>query len=227
MSRRRLSILVVLIVALLQSTYAHPHQWVDAILYPVLENGQLEGVRVEWQLRYGYAVDIACRYDQDNDGVFNVEELASLYDTAFMPLVVDHFYLHIKVGGQSYAPTAVQDFSADMPAGDVRFYFYVPCHIPAEPGTPISISAFDPTYYTSFDLLDCRVQGRTGMKYSLVFEPDERLPSHGPFGCGAWAVLDFGPGDPSTTVVPGAGTLVPEDADSVYSGPVNPFTGKP
>lgn len=211
---------------------AHPHQWVNTVFNVQIEEDVVEGVQVDWHLLLKYSLDMQNRYDKNCDGVFSPEEQIELYESAFLPIALPTFYFHLRVGDIQYASTVVEKFTAEIVNEEVLFSFYIPCKIQIVPGIPIAISAFDAGYYTSFDVHDCKVSGKSGLKYTLDFIPDATILSHGSGGQAVWGTLLFsgvpeqGRNSNSASIIPLASTLIEEDADTPVTVFQNPFTGQ-
>lgn len=210
------------------AVHAHPHVFIDVVETIRLDGRGIAGVGQEWRLQGAFGLDIEYAYDLNRDGAFDAAEQASVYDSTFLPLWMENSFFRLNFGDVEYTAVSVEDFSADIVNGEVRFSFYIPCGIykSAEP-VEIETITYDSSIYISFDLYDCRIEGGDGTAYSLEFVPEPGVISHGRDRCGTRVRFGVGAADSAAAPTDGnglAGNLVPMVGDGP-AAPVNPFTG--
>lgn len=226
-----LLIVATIIIALLLPTtlHAHPHVFIDIVETIHLDDHGIAGVSQEWRLQGAFSLDTQHSYDLNRDGEFSEAEQASIYDTTFLPLWLEVSFFRLHLMGVEYTAVSVQDFSAQLSSGEVRFNFYIPCGIQgSEQPIEIDMITYDSSIYISFDLYDCRVSGGDGTQYSLEFVPDPSILSHGRDGCGTRVRFSIEPQNPAQASKSGAAIVADNLVPMVGNGPaapVNPFTG--
>ncbi|WP_281857054.1 DUF1007 family protein [Litoreibacter halocynthiae] len=155
---------------------AHPHIFIDTGLEIIFDaEGRLTHVKVTWNYDDLYSLLLAEDYkvDADGDGSLTPEERKEL--TGFDADWVQGYAgdLEAVLDGQILKLSRPIEPTADMVDGRI-----ISTHLrevvgaPILSGDPISFKAFDPTYYTAYDMtLPVTITGRDDCKI-LRIEPD-------------------------------------------------------
>ncbi|MEP3347500.1 MAG: DUF1007 family protein [Litoreibacter sp.] len=155
---------------------AHPHVFIDTGVEIIFnDQGQLTHVKVTWLYDDLYSLLLAEDYkvDADSDGELTDAEREEL--TGFDADWVEGYAgdLAAVIDGQALILSRPIDPTADMIEGRL-----ISTHLREVSGTPllagdtVSIKAFDPSYYTAYDLtLPVKISGRDDCQISRV-EPD-------------------------------------------------------
>ncbi len=131
---------------------AHPHVFVATGLRLVAEEGRITGVEVAWQYDALYSLLVLeeMNLDQDYDGVLNEDELARLegFDMNWIEGFEGDLYL--TQGGAPLTLGPPEPRGTAFEAGQIvtRHFRAVEA---AEAG-PVVVRAYDPTFYTAYDL---------------------------------------------------------------------------
>lgn len=153
----RLSISLVFATLLLlvfsQTSFSHPHAFIDNRLTMIFDDEGFAGIRVEWVFDEFFSNMIAGDYDRNQNNILENSEIVAIEKGAFDNLANFDYFTVIRIGGKSFKVKYVRGFSAALKEGKLRYNFFIPCHIKAIPTfKKIVISQYDPTYYTDMSL---------------------------------------------------------------------------
>lgn len=133
---------------------AHPHVFVETGLKPVLdESGRLVGIEVSWRYDELYSLLVLedKELDHDYDGKLTEEEMAQLagFDQNWVEGFAGDLFIHqgdaaLRLGPPEGRGTTFED-------GKITSIHYRAIE-GAQAGQPWLIQAYDPTYYTAYDL---------------------------------------------------------------------------
>lgn len=134
---------------------AHPHIFVDTALEFIVDaEGRLTGVRVAWAYDELYSLLVLEEHglDQDFDGRVTAEELETLrgFDMNWIPGFEGDLYLTGPEGpvallGPVDGDVAVED-------GRVISFHTRPLATPLDASAPITAKAYDPTFYSAYEV---------------------------------------------------------------------------
>lgn len=132
---------------------AHPHVFVDTGLRLVAnEAGQITGVEVTWVYDDLYSLLLLedMQLDGDYDGKLTAEELSKLhgFDMQWVKGYVGDLYAQ-QPGGAALALSAPQPLSTGFDQGRITTRHLRRFSAPVD---SVALRAFDPTYYTAYDL---------------------------------------------------------------------------
>ncbi len=155
---------------------AHPHIFIDTGLEIIFdETGQLTHVKVTWAYDDFYSLLLAedYRIDQDGDGSLTPEEEAQIQGFDANWVEGYHGDLEVKLEGQVLPLSGPLEPTATMIKGRL-----VSTHLREVSGTPVigaealSVKAFDPTFYTAYEVnLPVRLVGAPACSFDRI-EPD-------------------------------------------------------
>lgn len=172
--------LAVTLAALLATTpkavTAHPHVFIDTGLEVIFDDqGRMTHVKVTWQYDDLYSLLLAEDYkvDADGDGALTDQEREDL--TGFDANWVQGYAgdLEVVLDGQVLKLSRPIDPTADMIKGRlISSHLREVSGSPKLSGDPVSLKAFDPSYYTAYDVtLPVTIKGRDDCEI-LRIEPD-------------------------------------------------------
>ncbi|SFD87073.1 ABC-type uncharacterized transport system, substrate-binding protein [Sulfitobacter brevis] len=134
---------------------AHPHIFVDTGFELVVDDsGQVTHVRVVWQYDDFYSLLITedIKLDQDGDGTMTEAEIDQL--TGFDMQWVEGFEgdLELTLGDAPVALSAPQEVTASFADGRITTSHLRALTTPVRAGETVTIKAYDPTYYTAYEV---------------------------------------------------------------------------
>ena len=156
--RIRLSCLI-LAALLLLATFtppasAHPHVFVDYGITFVFDQQGLAGIAMEWAFDEMFTQMLLDEGDLNRDRHFDQREIAGIKTGAFDNLANHAWFTHLLVNGQPYPIKKTTNFSAFLKDGQAHYSFFIPCPVAAgETPQKISLTLYDPTYYTDLSLI--------------------------------------------------------------------------
>ncbi|SFR38229.1 DUF1007 family protein [Litoreibacter janthinus] len=157
-------------------TFAHPHIFIDTGIEVIFDDtGRLTHVRVTWKYDDLYSLLLSEDYklDTDHDGALTDLERDQMagFDAEWVEGYAGD--LEVLLDGQVLTLSGPMEPTADMIDGRL-----ISTHLREITGTPLiedetlSLKAFDPTYYTAYDVtLPVTLSGRDDCKV-LRIEPD-------------------------------------------------------
>ena len=165
---------------LIQILLAHPHVYIDLeIQFDVDEEG-ITGFRENWIILHQFGESIAVEYDADSDGVFNPEETERVKKELFDNIIKYNYYTYFDIGGKTYFPEAVRDFSVEKSGDNTVLSFFVPCRLP-EPcklEATYELTVHDISRYVSFGLKYIDDPFCDKIDYRIRIERDGNFYSH-------------------------------------------------
>jgi ABC-type uncharacterized transport system substrate-binding protein len=134
---------------------AHPHLFIVQRLDVAFDNKGLSGIRVIWKMDDMFAEMVAEDYDANKNGVLEPEEVAMVKEKAFSYISEYDYFSFIKIDGDPFKVKFIKDFNAILENGRLQYEFTIPCHVTATGNAKrISVSTYDPTYYTAIFFAD-------------------------------------------------------------------------
>jgi len=131
---------------------AHPHVFVATGLRLVAEKGRITGVEVAWQYDEFYSLLVLedMNLDQDHDGVLSEDELAQLegFDMNWVEGFEGDLYLEQDGAPLGLGPPETRGTSFEEGKIVTRHFRAVE----GAEAAPVVVRAYDPTYYTAYDL---------------------------------------------------------------------------
>lgn len=134
---------------------AHPHIYVDTTLTLIVDvQGRLESVAVEWvydDLTSLLAIE-DLGLDADLDGILTTEDQATLDRLAGQWEGGFDGDLHVVQDGRDAALSGPNAARGSLRDGRIVFTHRRDLLLPLEAAIPVSMTLYDPTYYTFYDL---------------------------------------------------------------------------
>lgn len=133
---------------------AHPHVFIDTGLKLVTDaDGMLIGIEVQWTYDDLYSMLLFedMGVDNDHDGRLNDAEIAHLdgFDMKWMPGFEGDLYLTADGAALTLGPPEPRGL--DVAEARITTWHYRPLETPL-PVSAVMVRAYDPTYYTAYDL---------------------------------------------------------------------------
>ena len=102
----RLSVSLVFATLLLlvfsQTSFSHPHAFIDNRLTMAFDNDGFAGIRVEWVFDEFFSSMIACDYDTNKNNILENSEITAIGKGAFDNLVNFDYFTVIRIGGEAF-----------------------------------------------------------------------------------------------------------------------------
>ncbi len=132
---------------------AHPHVWINAFAELDYRDGEIRGIRVSWTFDDFFSLLLLEDFDKDRDRRFNAAEVDGIADQSLGSLKDFGYFTHIRVNGEAFDYSAVDDFSADVKNEIVTYAFTVPLPDGVDPRRDELVFAmFDITFYVALIL---------------------------------------------------------------------------
>jgi ABC-type uncharacterized transport system substrate-binding protein len=149
--RWRMAILLfVLLLTLAGSAYAHPHIWIDVTYAPVISDGVLTSLRIEWLFDEWYSAGYLADFDANRDRRFDDAEVRGIYENAFRHLdELDYFTFAEDLNGPLDIGQA-RDFTADVRDGRLVYQFTLDFDRRLARRDELVIMNLDPSNYIAF-----------------------------------------------------------------------------
>ncbi len=129
-------------------TFAHPHVFIDNSFTFVFDDKGLSGIRMRWVLDEMFSASIIMDYDRNNNKIFEENEIKAVGRGAFYNLKHYNYFMHITVDNKNVRINSVTGFKAEITAGRVVYYFFIPLNIDAGLMDKIvGVGCYDNTYF--------------------------------------------------------------------------------
>ena len=147
----RLSMLAALFMLLaIPTTAAHPHVWMTVTVEPKFDNvGLLTAVHEKWYFDYDYSLLVGSQLDQNDDGVFSIDELiATISPGGLLGWIGEKNWLTLlTVAGQKVPNGNVTDISVGVVNSKLVVEFTVALPEPARAELGAEVDVFDQEVY--------------------------------------------------------------------------------
>ncbi len=126
----RLSVSLIFATLLLlvfsQTSFSHPHAFIDNKLTMIFDNEGFAGIRAEWVFDEFFSSMIVGDYDRNQNNILEDSEITAIKKGAFDNLSnFDHFTV-IRIGGKPFKVKYVRDFSVALKEGKLIYVFLYP-----------------------------------------------------------------------------------------------------
>jgi ABC-type uncharacterized transport system substrate-binding protein len=146
---RALIITALLLLFSPDTSFSHPHVFIQNTLRIVFDQEGLAGVQVSWVFDEFFSSMIADEFDRNHNNTFEEYEIYAVKKGAFANLAKFDYFSFIKIGGKPFKVSYIRDFTAALEGGKLIYKFMIPCHVTAGiTFKEIIISHYDPTYYS-------------------------------------------------------------------------------
>lgn len=161
---------------------AHPHVFVDARMTIQGDgHGRLTGLTNVWAMDELFSASVIPDFDANANGKLDKTELAAVGEQVRKSIAEWSFYTFVKVQGEEVALLPPKTFQVewDDRTGKLLFRFDMQLRKPINlTTTPVTLTAFDKTYFVAFDFPDAARFTLKGMPAACHHEmvaptPDE------------------------------------------------------
>ncbi|MBU2981966.1 DUF1007 family protein [Lentibacter algarum] len=145
---------VIIFMCLATPLRAHPHVFIDTGLKLVVsDNGEITGVEVSWKYDALYSLLVLedMELDDDFDGKLTAAELAKLNGFDMQWIAGYEGDLFVFDGGKKLTLGAPNNLGTSFEDGQITTRHYRDI---AEAGNALRLKAYDPTYYTQYEVFD-------------------------------------------------------------------------
>ena len=133
--------------------YANPDVWVKSRITYYFEDHLVTQLTYLWNFDDFFSSRTIKKYDRNNDGIFELEEMALLQREIFDPLSQFNYHVNIWKEGNKLNKIMAKNFKARIETKKLIFEFSVPLMPPANPGEcPLITSLFDRKLVLDFSL---------------------------------------------------------------------------
>ena len=168
-----------LLLVFSQTSFSHPHAFIDNKLTMIFDDEGFAGIRVEWVFDEFFSSMIAGDYDRNQNNILENSEITAIKKEAFDNLANFDYFTAIRIGGNPFKIKYVRDFSAALKEGNLIYAFFIPCHVKAIPAfKEIVVSQYDPTYYTDMSLDEGQtviIEGNSGIETSCRISENPKI----------------------------------------------------
>ncbi len=147
---------IIMVLALATSVFAHPHIFIDARVVVVFnDQGELVGLRQAWSFDPLYSAWAVQGLDEDGDGQVSSEELQPLADDNMMGLEEFGYYTVAGfAGAQNLVFAKGRDARMEYDGTNLQLAFALDFEEPVFPSRDIEIEVADPEYYSAFQFVE-------------------------------------------------------------------------
>ena len=133
-----------------QTSFAHPHVFIEQKTKIIFDDIGLAGFKIHWKFDEMFSVMIGEDFDTDKNGILDKNEVATIKEKAFGYIAPHNYYIHIKIDDKPFAVKFVKNFNATLSYGKLIYDFFIPCHVTAMKNPKkIILSPYDPEYYSA------------------------------------------------------------------------------
>lgn len=141
-----------LIAAVPEAGFAHPHVLVDTASEVIFENRQVMGVRHHWRFDEAFSAFASQGLDTDGDGKLTRTELQPLAQVNVESLSEYDFFTQISVADDEAGFSAPTDYWLEQDTGRLILHFTLPLARPIAAKGEFKLEVFDPEYFVAFSM---------------------------------------------------------------------------
>jgi ABC-type uncharacterized transport system substrate-binding protein len=142
----RIVIAVLIVLVWIPKAYAHPHQWLDYKIKLVFNNSKaLKAIHQTWVFDSFYAGLMLSEYDDNQNNLFDTDELAKLATDNMRNLKDYSYFTAIESGGKKHSFLGVHGIRSYLQDNRIVLEFTSDLETPIHP--PFIYSVYDPSYY--------------------------------------------------------------------------------
>lgn len=152
---------------------AHPHVRFQYALEPIVRDGMLTGLRIEWTMDEAASATALAALDPDGDGELDAR-LAARFAAGNAALLARRDYLLTLTHAGATLPFSIAQPLAVMRRGAHLVLSFAIGFAPLPPGAPLRARLFDESWYVAFSALATVADVRCAQH-----RIEERLPTQG------------------------------------------------
>lgn len=187
--------IVVALVPAVPTLSAHPHMFLESRVDLVFCGNEISEAVLEWTFDRFFTESIVLDYDHDGNRRLDAQESSTVYDSAFINLANYGFFTHVTANGDTWQPSEVSDFRAQIVDDRLQYRFTIPIDVVIPPGVEmeVTLAVYDETFFC-----DCRIpqdgvraEGRSPVPWSYAVGTDRStIISYDPrAGLGSYGIL--------------------------------------
>lgn len=132
---------------------AHPHVWINAFAELDYRDGGIRGIRVVWSFDDFFSSMLLQDFDKDRDGRFDADEIDGIAVQSLGSLKEFGYFTYIRLNGEAFNYSAVDDFSAHVQDEIVTYAFTVTLPDRIDPRRDeVVFAMFDSSFYVALIL---------------------------------------------------------------------------
>ncbi len=134
-----------------QTTWAHPHVWIQVRTLLLVEGGALTGLHHIWVLDEPWLTSQLEEHDKDQDGKLSPSELVAVAAQTKATLEMFKSFTTIRHGGNRIRPGAPREVSVSYYGDILGISFVVPLPKPIPlAGADLLLEVYDATYFSGY-----------------------------------------------------------------------------
>lgn len=138
-----------LLIIPIETTWPHPHVFIEQNLKIVFDEKGMAGFNVHWEFDDMFSNMICEDHDMNKNGILEKIEVASIKEKAFSYIAEFNYFIYVKINEHPFKVKYVTDFFAKLENGKLIYDFFIPCHVSAvKRFKHINIATYDPSYYS-------------------------------------------------------------------------------
>ncbi len=161
---------------------AHPHVWIETRADFVFDHGKFIGMDIDWLFDDIFSAAMIDDFDHGRKGHFDDKDIAELKQQVLPGYADFAYFTHMRIDGKEVKIAHVENFTASLEKGQVRFKFRALLPVPPAPVDPqkhkIEAGLYDETFFVDLGLSDKNPIGFVGVppgKCTDTIAPD---PAH-------------------------------------------------
>ncbi|KAB0680020.1 DUF1007 family protein [Aureimonas leprariae] len=145
-----------LLAAATGTAEAHPHVFADARMEIVGDKAErVEAIRNIWRMDEMFSTSVVVDYDKNKNSILDDDELQAVADTVKESIAEYSFYTFVQKGGAPVKMKPPEEIRALFQDGQLLIFFEMKPEAPIDlKGGPITVAAFDETFFTAFQFAD-------------------------------------------------------------------------
>jgi ABC-type uncharacterized transport system substrate-binding protein len=135
---------------------AHPHVFADARMEIVGDGtDKVEAIRNIWRMDEMFSTSVVVDYDKNKNSALDDDELQAVADTVKESIAEYSFYTFVQRAGVPVKLRPPDDIRALFQDGQLLIFFEMKPEVPIDlKAGPITVAAFDETFFTAFEFAD-------------------------------------------------------------------------
>jgi ABC-type uncharacterized transport system substrate-binding protein len=162
---RQFFLTLILGAALVSTTLAHPHAFVECAFSFVMDKDGLVGFKQKWVLDEMTTVSVLDVVDKDRNGVLSADEKIAVRNLTEDSLLAYHYFTVANVNGENFPVREIRSFSAELQNGKLIYTFVIPCRVAAIQGLSqeVKVAVYDDSFYTYVAYVEESSEGSGGL----------------------------------------------------------------
>lgn len=126
----------------------HPHVWIDTVVKPQFEGGQLTAFKIDWTFDELYSFLVIDDFDSNKNGTLDVEELEALAKASRDTLGAIDFFTRVTLDGEVLRSIDFENLTASSHLERISYHFTATLKEPVDIRTrDLTFATYDENYY--------------------------------------------------------------------------------